>query len=173
MLNKLDLVLVIQDYNEEGCIENVIKFWTNGISNILENKNFKTLVINDVSKDNTGAILDQIAARNKLLIAKHQLSDGHGNAVVNGYKLSVEMNPDFIFQTDSDDQFIPEDFKYFWDLKDQSDFILGYRQIRHDDPFRLFITKILKFSLLVSWQSLKELMLFRINLNQYILTILK
>lgn len=36
-----------------------------------------------------------------------------GNAVVNGYKLSVEMNPDFIFQTYSDDQIIPEDFKLF------------------------------------------------------------
>jgi hypothetical protein len=159
------------------------------------------------------------------------------------------MNPDYIFQTDSDDQFIPEDFKKFWDLKDQSDFILGFRQVRHDDPFRLFITKILKYSLLilygtyindanipfrlyrtsflkkllavlpnpipfapniflsvlakkanqklfnipvfhkeretgevsirhmkllkVCWQSLKELIFFRINLNQYITQILK
>lgn len=148
MLNKLSLVLVIPAYNEEGCIENVIELWTQGISNVLKNENFKILVINDGSKDNTGAILDQIASKNNFLMAKHQLNGGHGNAVVNGYKFAVEMNPDFIFQTDSDDQFITEDFKHFWDLKDQSDFILGFRQIRHDDPFRLLITKILKFSLL-------------------------
>ena len=149
MLNKLDLVVVIPAYNEEGCIENVIELWTQGILNVLKNENFKILVINDGSKDNTGAILDQIGSTNKFLIAKHQLNGGHGNAVVNGYKFAVEMNPDYIFQTDSDDQFIPEDFKHFWDLKEQSDFILGFRQIRHDDSFRLLITKILKFSLLL------------------------
>jgi glycosyltransferase involved in cell wall biosynthesis len=148
MLNKLNLVIVIPAYNEEGCIENVINIWTQGISNILKNENFKILVINDGSKDNTGAILDQIASKNKFLIAKHQMNGGHGNTVVNGYKFAVEMNPDFIFQTDSDDQFIPEDFKLFWEVRDQSNFILGFRQIRHDDPFRLLITKILKFSLL-------------------------
>ena len=38
MLNKLDLVLVIPAYNEEGCIKNVIDLWTQGISNILKNK---------------------------------------------------------------------------------------------------------------------------------------
>jgi dolichol-phosphate mannosyltransferase len=65
MLNKLDLVLVIPAYNEEGCIENVINLWTQGISNILKNENFKILVINDGSKDNTGAILDEIASKNK------------------------------------------------------------------------------------------------------------
>jgi glycosyltransferase involved in cell wall biosynthesis len=249
MLNKLNLVLVIPAYNEEGCIENVIDLWTKGISNILKNDNFKILVINDGSKDKTGEILDHIASKNNFLIAKHQLNGGHGNAVVNGYKFAVEMNPEFVFQTDSDDQFIPDDFKHFWDLKDQSDFILGFRQIRHDDPFRLLITRILKFSLLfiygtyindanipfrlyktsflkklltvlpnpvpfapniflsvlakkanqklfnipvihkeretgevsirhmkllqVCWQSLKELILFRINLNQYIVKILK
>jgi len=249
MLNKLDLVIVIPAYNEEACIENVIELWTQGISNILKNENFKILVINDGSKDNTGTILDQIASTNKYLIAKHQLNGGHGNAVVNGYKFAVEMDPDYIFQTDSDDQFIPADFKHFWGLKEQSDFILGFRQIRHDDPFRLLITKILKFSLLliygtyindanipfrlyktsflrkllsvlpnpipfapniflsvlakktnqklfnipvihkeretgevsirhmkllkVCWQSLKELILFRVNLNQYITQILK
>lgn len=249
MHDKLDLVVVIPAYNEEACIENVIELWTQGISKILMNENFKILVINDGSKDSTGGILDQISISNKYLIAMHQLNGGHGNAVVNGYKFAVEMDPDYIFQTDSDDQFIPEDFKHFWDLREKSDFILGFRQIRHDDPFRLLITKILKFSLLiiygtyindanipfrlfktsflrkllavlpkpipfapniflsvlskktnqklfnipvihkeretgevsikhmkllkVCWQSLKELVLFRINLNQYIAKILK
>jgi glycosyltransferase involved in cell wall biosynthesis len=249
MLNNLNLVVVIPAYNEEACIENVIDLWTSGIAHILPKDQFKIIVINDGSKDDTGLILDQLASENPNLIAKHQLNGGHGNAVVNGYKFAVEMNPDYIFQTDSDDQFIPEDFKKFWDLKDQSDFILGFRQVRHDDPFRLFITKILKYSLLilygtyindanipfrlyrtsflkkllavlpnpipfapniflsvlakkanqklfnipvfhkeretgevsirhmkllkVCWQSLKELIFFRINLNQYITQILK
>ena len=149
MLKKLNLVIVIPAYNEEACIENVIELWTKGISTILNSDQFKILVINDGSKDNTGVILDQLASKNPYLIAKHQLNGGHGNAVVNGYQLAVEMDPDYIFQTDSDDQFIPDDFKHFWALKEQSDFILGFRQVRHDDPFRLLITKILKYSLLI------------------------
>jgi glycosyltransferase involved in cell wall biosynthesis len=247
----LNLTIVIPVYNEEGNLKVLFE----RLEKIREKLNLEKKIltnyifVNDGSKDNTGALLDQIASANKFLIAKHQLNGGHGNAVVNGYKFAVEMNPDFIFQTDSDDQFIPEDFKHFWDLKNQSDFILGFRQIRHDDPFRLLITKILKFSLLaiygtyindanipfrlyktsflkkllsvlpnpipfapnifmsvlakktnqklfnipvihkeretgevsirhmkllkVCWQSLKELILFRVNLNQYITRILK
>lgn len=249
MVKKINLVIVIPAYNEEACIKNVIATWTHGIIDILQNDNFRILVINDGSKDKTGLILDQIALNNKYLIAKHQLNGGHGLAVVNGYKFAVELDPEYIFQTDSDDQFITSDFKLFWDKKNQSDFILGYRQIRHDDPFRLLITRILKFSLLfiygtyindanipfrlfktsflkkllavlpkpipfapniflsilakkskqelfnipvvhkeretgevsirhmkllrVCWQSLKELILFRVHLNQYIKNILK
>jgi glycosyltransferase involved in cell wall biosynthesis len=83
------------------------------------------------------------------LIAKHQLNGGHGNAVVNGYKMAVELQPEFVFQTDSDDQFIPEDFQKFWLKRNESQFILGHRLVRHDDPFRLIITRILKYALLV------------------------
>ena len=39
MFNKLSLVVVIPAYNEEGCIENVIDLWTQGISKILKNEN--------------------------------------------------------------------------------------------------------------------------------------
>jgi hypothetical protein len=82
------------------------------------------------------------------LIAKHQINGGHGNAIYNGYQMAVEMNPAFVFQTDSDDQFDPKDFHKFWEKRNESNFVLGFREVRHDDPFRLIITRILKFSLL-------------------------
>jgi hypothetical protein len=63
-------------------------------------------------------------------------------------KLAVEMNPKYVFQSDSDDQFEVNDFIKFWEKRDQSEFILGFREVRHDDPFRLLITRFLKFSLL-------------------------
>ncbi len=148
MLYELDLVVVIPAYNEEACIEHVIKNWIEGLSNYIPKENFKILIINDGSRDQTGKILDELVPRYPELIAKHQLNGGHGNAVVNGYKMAVELNSTYIFQTDSDDQFVPEDFKKFWEIRAQSDFILGFRQVRHDDPFRLIITRILKYSLL-------------------------
>jgi dolichol-phosphate mannosyltransferase len=148
MSNKLELVVVIPAYNEEACIQPVVEHWINGISQFIPKDSFKILVINDGSKDQTGKILDHISGDYPNLIAKHQLNGGHGNAVVNGYRLAVEMHPEFVFQTDSDDQFIPSDFQKFWDKRHESQFILGHRLVRHDDPFRLIITRILKYSLL-------------------------
>lgn len=143
----LDLVLVIPAYNEEGCIKDVIPHWINGISKYVDPDKFKLLVVNDGSKDNTGKLLNELAETHPNLIVKHQLNGGHGNAVVNGYKLAIEMNPNYVFQTDSDDQFDVNDFIKFWEKREKSDFILGFREVRHDDPFRLLITRILRFSL--------------------------
>ena len=114
MPNTLALVVVIPAYNEEACIQPVIKNWIEGIATFIPKEHFKILVINDGSRDNTGKILDEMAGDYPNLIAKHQLNGGHGNAVVNGYKMAVELQPEFVFQTDSDDQFIPEDFQKFW-----------------------------------------------------------
>jgi len=148
MQKELDLVVVIPAYNEEACIRQVVSNWISGISNIIPNDHFKLLIINDGSKDQTGSILDELSGEFPNLITKHQLNGGHGNAIYNGYQMAVEMNPAFVFQTDSDDQFDPKDFHLFWEKRNDSNFVLGYREVRHDDPFRLLITRILKLSLL-------------------------
>jgi glycosyltransferase involved in cell wall biosynthesis len=148
MQKELDLVVVIPAYNEEACIRQVVSNWISGISNIIPKDHFKLLIINDGSKDKTGSILDELSGEFPNLIAKHQLNGGHGNAIYNGYQMAVEMNPAFVFQTDSDDQFDPKDFHLFWEKRNDSNFVLGYREVRHDDPFRLLITRILKLSLL-------------------------
>ncbi len=149
MINKLDLVVVIPAYNEEACIRDVVPNWIDGISKIIPLERFKLLIINDGSRDKTGIILDELTGEYPNLIAKHQLNGGHGNAIYHGYQMAVEMNPEFVFQTDSDDQFDPRDFAKFWDKRFESDFVLGFREVRHDDPFRLLITRILKYSLLL------------------------
>lgn len=148
MQNELELVVVIPAYNEEACIRQVVANWISGIANIIPKDQFKLLIINDGSKDQTGLILDELSGEFPNLIAKHQLNGGHGNAIYNGYQMAVEMNPSYVFQTDSDDQFDPKDFHLFWEKRLDSNFILGFREVRHDDPFRLLITRILKLSLL-------------------------
>lgn len=148
MRSSLELVVVIPAYNEEACIHEVVPLWINGIASVIPKDRFKLLVINDGSRDKTGVILDELTGQYPNLIAKHQLNGGHGNAIFNGYQMAVQMNPEFVFQTDSDDQFIPGDFKKFWDRRNESDFVLGFREVRNDDPFRLLITRILKYSLL-------------------------
>jgi dolichol-phosphate mannosyltransferase len=125
MQKELELIVVIPAYNEEACIREVVPNWIEGISQIIPKDKFKLLIINDGSRDNTGTILDELTGIYPNLIAKHQLNGGHGNAIYNGYQMAIDMNPAFVFQTDSDDQFDPRDFHKFWEKRNESDFVLG------------------------------------------------
>jgi glycosyltransferase involved in cell wall biosynthesis len=143
---KITLAVVMPAYNEQDCIEDVVKQWTNFLDLHFPNEG-KLIVINDGSKDKTGEILDSLAPSNPTLLAITQKNGGHGNAAVNGYKKAVELQAEYVFQTDSDDQFVAEDLLKLWDKRHESQFILGYREHRFDAPFRLFVTQVLRWSL--------------------------
>ncbi|WP_247235047.1 glycosyltransferase family 2 protein [Telluribacter sp. SYSU D00476] len=138
------LSIVMPAYNEQDCIEKVVENWTDFLRNRFPNDKTTLIVINDGSKDKTGELLDKIKVNNPLLTVVHQKNGGHGNAVVNGYRKSLELNSEYVFQTDSDDQFETGDFDKLWAKRNQSEFILGYREVRHDASVRLFITKVLR-----------------------------
>ncbi|MBO9613716.1 MAG: glycosyltransferase family 2 protein [Dyadobacter sp.] len=138
------LSIVMPAYNEQDCIEKVVYNWTSFLKTKFPNDNTTLIVINDGSKDNTKALLDELDKKVDNLTVVHQKNGGHGNAVVNGYRKALELGSEYVFQTDSDDQFVSEDFDKLWDKRSQSQFILGYRQVRHDAGVRLFITKFLR-----------------------------
>lgn len=138
------LSIVMPAYNEADCIEKVVDNWTDFLKKKFPTDETRLIVINDGSKDETGEILDKLKQHNPHLLVINQKNGGHGNAVVNGYKKAVELDSQYIFQTDSDDQFVTDDFDKLWSKRKESKFILGYRQIRHDASVRLFITKVLR-----------------------------
>lgn len=137
------LVVVIPVYNEEECIEEVITSWGNFLSQYIQTT-FKIVVIDDGSKDNTPAILDKLSKQISYLDVTHQKNGGHGNAVLNGYRTALHYQPTWVFQTDSDNQFRPEDFPLLWEKRTASRFILGYRKKRYDDANRLIITRVVR-----------------------------
>jgi dolichol-phosphate mannosyltransferase len=143
----IKLAIVMPAYNEQECMADVVKIWSDLLDTEFAGENTKLIVVNDGSKDSTGQILDSLSPQYPKLVVVHQKNGGHGNAVVHAYRKAVELEAEYVFQTDSDDQFIPEDVKKLWDKKNQSDFILGYRQERHDAVFRLLITRILRYSM--------------------------
>ncbi len=138
------LSIVMPAYNEEDCIEQVVGSWTGFLKDKFPDENTTLIVINDGSKDKTGEILDKLKTGNDRLTVVHQKNGGHGNAVVNGYKTALKLGSEYVFQTDSDDQFVTDDFDKLWQKRNQSEFILGYREIRHDAKVRLFITRFLR-----------------------------
>lgn len=141
------LSIVMPAYNEEECVELVVRQWTDMLDRQFPVDNTRLIVINDGSRDKTGAILDSIKERYPKLMVVHQPNGGHGNAVVNGYRQAVALDSEYVFQTDSDDQFVTDDFTKLWAKRDQSPFVLGYREVRHDDTMRLLITRILRSSI--------------------------
>lgn len=72
-------------------------------------------------------------------------NSGHGGTVLYGYQYALEHGADYIFQTDSDGQTLPEEFAPFWDEKEKYDMIIGLRNNRQDGVSRVIVTKILKF----------------------------
>lgn len=141
------LSIVMPAYNEEECIELVVRQWCDLLDRQFPTDNTRLIVINDGSRDKTGAILDSIKERYPKLMVVHQPNGGHGNAVVNGYRQAVALDSEYVFQTDSDDQFVTADFEKLWAKRNQSDFILGYREVRHDATARLWITRVLRGSI--------------------------
>lgn len=139
----IPLCLVMPAYNEEGCIGDVIRSWL-GVFDSLGLAGAKMVVVNDGSRDKTGEILDSLKAGEERLVVIHQQNGGHGAALRHAYDAAVKLDPEWVFQTDSDDQFEAADLKLLWDRRSESKFILGRRLERKDARHRLVITRILK-----------------------------
>jgi dolichol-phosphate mannosyltransferase len=141
---KTGLIVVIPVYNEQECIEEVLTSWGTFLARYLKDVSYKIVVVNDGSRDNTPKILDDIATRYPYLHVVHQQNGGHGEAVLNGYSIALKFDPDWVFQVDSDNQFLPEDFPKLWEQRSKSFFLLGNRKKRYDEFNRLIITRIVR-----------------------------
>ena len=139
--SKDSVTLVIPVYNEQECIEEVLMSWHKQLEEDSIDHDF--LLINDGSTDKTLAILKELENKWPSLRVIHQENQGHGAAVKNGYITSLEHTSNFIFQTDSDNQFSPEDFKLLWCRRKESPAIFGIRKARKDP----FSRKVISFTL--------------------------
>ena len=142
------LAIVMPAYNEEACMEDVAKKWLS----VFDTVPGELIVVNDGSKDKTGAILDGIAKRDKRLKVVHQKNAGHGAAVRNGYETAIANGYRWIFQTDSDDQFETKDFFTLWNMRQEAPFILGLRAHRSDPTARKIISRIAAYWMGVLFQ---------------------
>lgn len=139
------LALVIPVYNEEECVELVIRCWDAELRRACGQDPYVIITVNDGSRDKSAQILDKLAQDLTCLRVIHQPNGGHGSAVRNGYEQAIAMGAEWIAQTDSDDQFFAEDFTNLYELRADADFILGWRQGRDDPQIRKIISKINRF----------------------------
>jgi glycosyltransferase involved in cell wall biosynthesis len=140
---------VLPAYNEEANIESVIMQWHPVCEKINKDGHTARLVIaNDGSKDNTFAIMEQLKAKYPYLTPLDKPNSGHGATVLYLYRYAIEHEANYIFQTDSDGQTMPEEFWQMWENREKYDFQIGTRGGRQDGASRVFVTKTLR---LVVW----------------------
>ena len=137
------LYIVIPVYNEEMNITSVAREWHTVVETISEDS--KLVIIDDGSKDSTYQVLTELSKELPQLEVITKKNSGHGATVLYGYRYALEQNADYIFQTDSDGQTLPEEFEPFWEQKESYDMVIGWRNKRQDGENRIFVTKTLRF----------------------------
>ncbi len=138
------LYIVIPAYNEEENIDKTINDWYPIIERHNGSGRSRLVIIDDGSKDRTFAKLQKAAETRSLLIPITKPNGGHGATVLYGYRYALENGADYIFQTDSDGQTLPEEFEPFWQVREEWDMVIGWRKGRQDGASRVFVTKTLK-----------------------------
>lgn len=140
----MECVLVMPVYNEEECIAHVLSEWHREFQTVFSD--FKLIVVNDGSTDNTASILDSLKNKFAELDLIHQTNSGHGEALYTGYSRALTYDANWVFQVDSDNQVQPRDFKALWNAKNNgSHFVMGHRKSRKDSLHRIIISRILRF----------------------------
>lgn len=136
------LSVVMPAYNEEEAIGDAVFEVAQIVLDAVPNS--ELVVVDDGSRDRTGEILDELAAREPRLRVIHQPNGGHGPALRTGLE---HAQGDYLFLIDSDRQIPIEAFPVLWEAAQGRDGALGVRAQRHDPPFRLFLTRQVRRSL--------------------------
>ncbi len=104
-------------------------------------RDFEILVVDDGSKDNSGAILEALRAKYpELRVVSHGANRGYGAALRSGFSGALK---DLVFYTDGDGQYdVLELRKFLPVLQDGVDVVNGYKISRSDPFHRVVIGKI-------------------------------
>lgn len=145
------LYIVIPAYNEEANIRQVIQDWYPIVESHSCGNESRLVIIDDGSRDKTYKIIEECAKTRPLLIPLKKKNGGHGSAVLKGYRYALSMGANYIFQTDSDGQTLPDEFEAFWEQREQYDMVIGHRKGRQDGLSRVFVTKTLKLVIRLSF----------------------
>jgi glycosyltransferase involved in cell wall biosynthesis len=136
--NLIDLVVVMPVYNEEGCIEQVVRAWAAMLA--CEAPNHLILVLNDGSTDQTARRLEPLTVGLRVEVL-HKANSGHGPTILVGYRRAATLAP-WVFQVDSDNELSPDHFPKLWRERERYDFLFGVRQGRNAPWARRIVTAV-------------------------------
>ncbi len=143
------LYIIIPAYNEEETVAAAIAQW----HPIAEQAGAgsRLVIIDDGSRDRTLKIASGLKKKYPRLTVLTKENQGHGAAVLYGYKYAIRKGADYVFQTDSDGQTLPSEFPVFWAHRKDGGLLIGCRTYRQDGLSRIFVTKTLRLVLLAAF----------------------
>ncbi|HBE27248.1 MAG TPA: hypothetical protein DDW33_16360 [Ktedonobacter sp.] len=125
---KHSLSVIMPAHNEESVIAATVHDVIDALSTWLED--FEVIVINDGSKDQTRAIVEDFTTIDpRVRLINHPVNLGYGAALVSGFE---SITKDLVFFMDSDGQFDICDLARFFPFIDEYNAVLGYRIDRQD-----------------------------------------
>jgi dolichol-phosphate mannosyltransferase len=134
------LSVIMPAYNEEGAIEAAVaevRDWA--LDRI---RGAELVVVDDGSRDRTGAILDALAAVDPRIRVIHRVNGGHGPALRTGLEAA---RGDYLFLMDSDGQIPLSAFGPLWNaVGGGHDAAFGVRAHRQDPVLRLWLTRVIR-----------------------------
>ena len=136
------LAVVMPVFNEAEVIEALILDLERELVPAVEG--VQVVVVDDASTDETPAILGRLATdRPWLRVERPARNAGHGPSVVRGLGLA---RAEWIFQIDSDGQFLVSEFSRLWERRDDGDVVLGVRVDRNDPLHRLVLSRTVRIA---------------------------
>jgi glycosyltransferase involved in cell wall biosynthesis len=108
---------------------------------------FEMVIVNDGSRDATGAVADSLAAEhNQITVVHHPRNRGYGGALVSGFAAS---DGDYVMFMDADRQFDIEDIDRLTPFIDTHDIVAGFRMERNDPFHRRVFAEIFNVTIRV------------------------
>jgi glycosyltransferase involved in cell wall biosynthesis len=123
------LSVFLPAHNEEANIERVVTGFCKAMPEVADA--FEVIVVNDGSRDQTGAIGDRMAAADpRVKVVHHPVNRGYGGAVISGIRAATMP---WVLLSDGDGQFDPADVQLLAARTPEYDVVVG-RRIHRADP---------------------------------------
>ena len=152
---KPSLSIVTTAYNEEGDLETSVKTVLDCLDNRFSSS--EILIINDGSRDSTGTIADQLAAKHpEIRVIHHPQNQGLGHTLREGYALAAK---DYVIWVAGDNGCVGESLIDLFGYVGKADMVIPYMvnpEVR--DFFRRNLSRL--FTLFINF-------LFGLNLRYY------
>lgn len=129
--------VVIPTFNDQATIEEVVSEVKEVASGLA--MDYEVFVVNDASRDETGALLDRLAQANKAIrVIHHETNHGYGTTIA---ELYMGARGGLIFSTPGDRQLRPGELLKMLPALNNYDIVIGRRKKRRDP----FVRKVYSF----------------------------
>jgi glycosyltransferase involved in cell wall biosynthesis len=145
-MSKPNISFFFPVYNDDNTIEPLTKRTVEVLRDIANE--FEIVIVNDGSRDRSGEVADEMAARYPQVTAVHHTCNlGYGKALQTGFAHANRY--EWICFTDGDFQYDPAELYAIVDRISRYDMIIGFRRQRVYGPLRIAMSATL--NLLVHW----------------------